>query len=339
MKRLLLALILCGAVLSPPEATADHAVYRWAPPEAPQPIPVAANCAEAGGLLCSYVDAANTAWMEAGFHKGLTRIPPRSCALHPGITVCANFEGADGRPCPPAQVVAGEGETLLPPIDALGCAHRMIQSGTNNLTRVLIFLCSNCNLSPALWHVVTTHEIGHGLGLDHTADDTSIMGQFADGSEVMTHHEREALASLYLRVAPVVYVNVNSGLAMNVAEGSRDNGAKLIQYPVSNGPNEKVRRIATPRTGVVSWFLFFQHSYSVADASTDGSRLWQWGLHRGNNQRWEHVAQPNGSVSLRNVHTGKCMDVLGGSVQPYAEIVQWTCHGGPNQQWTTRRTF
>jgi hypothetical protein len=32
-------------------------------------------------------------------------------------------------------------------------------------------------------------------------------------------------------------------------------------------------------------------------------------------------------------HSGKCLDVLGGSQQDGAAIGQWDCNGGPNQQW------
>ena len=31
--------------------------------------------------------------------------------------------------------------------------------------------------------------------------------------------------------------------------------------------------------------------------------------------------------------SGKCLDVSGASTDPAAPVIQWTCHGGPNQQW------
>jgi hypothetical protein len=36
-------------------------------------------------------------------------------------------------------------------------------------------------------------------------------------------------------------------------------------------------------------------------------------------------------------HSGKCLDVFGGSVDDAASVIQWTCTGGPNQQWRLER--
>ncbi|WP_197034737.1 RICIN domain-containing protein [Glycomyces sp. NRRL B-16210] len=39
------------------------------------------------------------------------------------------------------------------------------------------------------------------------------------------------------------------------------------------------------------------------------------------------------TVDLRNRNSGKCVDVVGGSSANGAEIIQYDCHGGSNQQW------
>ena len=36
-------------------------------------------------------------------------------------------------------------------------------------------------------------------------------------------------------------------------------------------------------------------------------------------------------------HSSKCMDVEGGSTADGAPIIQWQCHGGPNQRWTFKQ--
>src|SRR5690606_20847858 len=43
----------------------------------------------------------------------------------------------------------------------------------------------------------------------------------------------------------------------------------------------------------------------------------------------------NGYHSLKSVNSGKCMDIAGGSstVHNGANLHQWTCHGGYNQQF------
>jgi Ricin-type beta-trefoil lectin domain-like len=32
-------------------------------------------------------------------------------------------------------------------------------------------------------------------------------------------------------------------------------------------------------------------------------------------------------------NSDKCLDVFGGSTDAAAPVIQWTCHGEPNQQW------
>jgi endoglucanase len=39
------------------------------------------------------------------------------------------------------------------------------------------------------------------------------------------------------------------------------------------------------------------------------------------------------TVDIANRNSGKCVDVVGGSTADGAEIIQYTCHGGANQQW------
>lgn len=38
-------------------------------------------------------------------------------------------------------------------------------------------------------------------------------------------------------------------------------------------------------------------------------------------------------TDIANRNSGKCIDVVSGSTADGAEIIQWTCHGGANQQW------
>ena len=46
------------------------------------------------------------------------------------------------------------------------------------------------------------------------------------------------------------------------------------------------------------------------------------------------VSRPLGRLSrVIARHSGKCLDVSGASTEDGAAIIQWTCHGGANQQW------
>jgi len=44
--------------------------------------------------------------------------------------------------------------------------------------------------------------------------------------------------------------------------------------------------------------------------------------------------RPGKPYSLVAKHSGKCLDVSGVSKDTGANVYQWDCHGGPNQQWT-----
>ena len=52
----------------------------------------------------------------------------------------------------------------------------------------------------------------------------------------------------------------------------------------------------------------------------------------GAGQRWRQVPG-DGAVTLVNVASGKCLDVNNRSTDDGAQVQEWTCNGGPNQQW------
>ena len=45
------------------------------------------------------------------------------------------------------------------------------------------------------------------------------------------------------------------------------------------------------------------------------------------------TSPPDQYVEIVSRHSGQCLDVSGGSTDAAASVIQWTCHGGPNQQW------
>jgi len=52
---------------------------------------------------------------------------------------------------------------------------------------------------------------------------------------------------------------------------------------------------------------------------------------------WGDDGGPGGQVTtITNRNSGKCVDVVSASSADGAEIIQWDCHGGTNQQWETR---
>lgn len=98
---------------------------------------------------------------------------------------------------------------------------------------------------------------------------------------------------------PLPSVGVSqTGMCLDVADGSLNDQAKVQQYPCHYGPNQRWR--LAPRGGTVNpWSIPSLLLY----------------------------------YSFINDHSGKCVDVAGGSALMGAKVQQFTCHGGPNQDW------
>ncbi|MBV9082650.1 MAG: RICIN domain-containing protein, partial [Acidobacteriaceae bacterium] len=60
----------------------------------------------------------------------------------------------------------------------------------------------------------------------------------------------------------------------------------------------------------------------------------QWPFWGGPNQTWRAGPTPDGYFTLSPLHSGKCLDVSGISVEDGAAVYQWTCWGGDNQKWS-----
>ncbi|SNS25990.1 Ricin-type beta-trefoil lectin domain-like [Streptosporangium subroseum] len=53
----------------------------------------------------------------------------------------------------------------------------------------------------------------------------------------------------------------------------------------------------------------------------------------GTNQQWQWIAT-GGHYQLKARHSCKCLDIVNASTADGADIQQYTCGGGTNQQWT-----
>ena len=134
----------------------------------------------------------------------------------------------------------------------------------------------------------------------------------------------------------------HSGGCVDVSGESLNDGASIVQWQCHNGDNQQWRLevVADGYSRIVS-----RHSGKCLDVSgnslDDGASIIQWQCHGGENQQWrlELVADFGGYFYARIVsrHSGKCLDVSGGSADDGASIIQWQCHGGENQNWLLLR--
>ena len=89
------------------------------------------------------------------------------------------------------------------------------------------------------------------------------------------------------------------------------------------------------------------HSFSATDGSCPTGELIQasdghlYGTTRGGGEHGGGVlfrvrlatTAPSGYVEIVSRNSGKCLDIFGASTDAGASAIQWTCHGGLNQQW------
>lgn len=88
----------------------------------------------------------------------------------------------------------------------------------------------------------------------------------------------------------------HSGLCLDVNGGSRDNGAKVQQWGCNN-------------TGAQQWEIRYV---------TSGPKF--------NGQAGNYYA-------IININSGKCLEVRDWAQYNGAQVTQWDCHYGANQQW------
>jgi hypothetical protein len=133
----------------------------------------------------------------------------------------------------------------------------------------------------------------------------------------------------------------HSDKVLDVASGSTDNGAAVIQWDYHGGANQLWRFHLVE--GNQYYVIEASHSGKVLDVaggSTDnGAAVIQWDYHGGANQIWRLVRSSDGSYFIQAKHSGKVLDVAGGSTDSGAHIIQWDNHGGANQIWRLEPAF
>ncbi|MBR6874395.1 MAG: family 16 glycosylhydrolase [Ruminococcus sp.] len=127
--------------------------------------------------------------------------------------------------------------------------------------------------------------------------------------------------------------SVNSGKALDVSWGSKDNGANVLQYTYKGYENQK-------------WYLERQSDgyyviksansgkvLDVANASRDdGANVQQCQYYGNSCQKWE-LRKVGNSYAIISQNSGKALDVSGRSTADNANVLQWRYTGANNQLW------
>jgi hypothetical protein len=136
------------------------------------------------------------------------------------------------------------------------------------------------------------------------------------------------LARIRAAWAPNDFVSNANNRCLDVFNRSTENGANVITWDCTGGPNQKWQVTAAGELRV-----FGNKCLDHDSAGGAGTRVTTWDCGGGDHQKW--TLNADGSiVSRRN---GMCLDVYGGGTPPNgAQTIIWPCHGGANQRWTRR---
>ncbi len=70
----------------------------------------------------------------------------------------------------------------------------------------------------------------------------------------------------------------------------------------------------------------------IQESRADGAAVQQWDWWGENNQKWQAIAQPDGTI-VRALHSGKYLDVSGKGMGNGAVLQQCAWLAGDNQKW------
>jgi len=133
-------------------------------------------------------------------------------------------------------------------------------------------------------------------------------------------------------------VNQNSGRCLDLIGGDRSNGARINQWACD--PNSANQRWAIVPTENKDHFKLISQvtgksACIAADSTDNAAQLHDW-RYTGNNpaQQFDLIDAGNGWFKIKNVHSGKVLDVNAFSLDNDAKVQQWDDNGGQgNQLW------
>jgi hypothetical protein len=137
-------------------------------------------------------------------------------------------------------------------------------------------------------------------------------------------------------------VSKNSGKCLDVYYVSKENGASVKQQYCADPTIFQNQVFTLQPLGNGYLRIVPRHSggcLEIAVASQyNGALLQQWGCNGSSQQSWQtsFVENAGGAEYIKLIpkHSGKCLDVLGGSTADGASVGQWDCNTTAQQKWT-----
>lgn len=153
-----------------------------------------------------------------------------------------------------------------------------------------------------------------------------------------------AVTTSDLSAAPMVSVSlasfqdVKSGRCMGVDGASTANGALIKQFTCDGSTNQNWRGASNSAGQNTLTNQKSGRCMGVSGASTAaGANIGQFTCDGSSNQKWDLIAVGGTTttpiLNFRNVKSGLCIGVDGGSTANGAQLKQFRCDGSANQQW------
>jgi surface antigen len=138
---------------------------------------------------------------------------------------------------------------------------------------------------------------------------------------------------------PETWGNPASGKYLDLYHSQTADGTKLQIWPY-NGTNAQWWMRAPDGGGYVK--LVNRGSGKCIDVKgpsrDNGAAVHEWTCYPTDSQLWRF--EPKGRTylgwpvyQLRNKFSGRCLDIYQNRTDTGTPIIQWDCHGGPNQEW------
>ena len=143
---------------------------------------------------------------------------------------------------------------------------------------------------------------------------------------------------------------INAGYCLDVTGGSFYEGASVSLYKVNGGANQRFSLVSTAAPEVEGGRTVDDGVYSVSLGSDGSVALGVSGSATGDggnvqatasgglaSQKFRFTMKEDGFYEVRNLNSGKVLDVDHGNIVPGTNILQWSDYASDNQRWAVQR--
>jgi hypothetical protein len=296
--------------------------YAWAP-----------EAAERNGRYYLYLPVDRT---KIGVATSASPTGPFTDARGNPLVDKARDSNVGDEPIDPMVFTDSDGQSYLyfgtrkPKVVRLGAD---MTSTTGPITDVTVTGATQYGEAPYLHKVGDTYYFSYSTGWPgqiHYATASSPMGPFTYRGVVLDYVNVSTNHHSIVQYQGDWYVVYHK----NARAGGGEYKRSVVMDRLHYNADGTIRTVVQTAGGVGA-FGTFTAEHSGLRMDTSGSAVQQATPSDAQSQQWQ-VRARGGYTEVINRASGSCLDVSGGAVTDGAEVLQWQCHGGTNQQWTLR---